>query len=205
MFTSHSLSSSSNGVGRPLQPIKLLTQRGDYATCHIQIPEETQRLAAIALDGKFYSFFRALKEPTKALGLLLKLTARGNQVAMTRTRTGYVTWVYEPAGSLATSDKQIVPRVIPLVFGPADCWIVGERQPGYRVCSLKVTDLPDAIFGLASSRQKFYSLYRREKDPAEALKIAARLTKRGDETTILVRKEAYILCVYEPAAKLLPT
>ena len=205
MFTSPSHSSSSNEIAPPLQPVKLLTQRDDYVTCHIQIPEETRRLSAIALDGKFYSFFRVLKEPPKALDLLLKLTARGNQVAMTRTRTGYVIWVHEPEGLLATSDKQIVPRVIPLIFGPADCWIIGERQPDYRACSLKVPDLPDPLLGLANSRQKFYSLYRREKDPAEALKIAARLTRYGDEVTVLVRKEEYVLCIYEPAAKILPT
>ena len=205
MPTSPSLNPSLTGTSCPLQPIKLLIQREDYATCHIQVPEETQRLSAIALDGKFYSFFRALKDPAKALTLLLKLTVRGNQVAMTLTKVGYVVWAHESEGTLAISANQTTPRLIPPTFGPADCWILGERQPGYRACSLKVPDLPDTVFGIVSSQQKCYSLYRREKDVGNTLKLAARLTRRGDEVAMLARQEEYILCIYEPGATILPS
>ena len=204
MLTSPPLTPSSNGTGFPLQPVKLLIQREDYATCHIRVPEEAQRLSAIALDGNFYSFFRALKDPAKALGLLLKLAARGNEVAMTLTSKGYVIWVHEPDGTLAVSANKTTPRVIAPTFGPADCWIIAERQPGYRACSLKVPDLPDTVVGIADSQQKLYSLYRREKSASDTLKLAARLSKRGDEVIILVRKEGYIVCIHEPAARMLP-
>ncbi|MEL6381122.1 MAG: hypothetical protein AAFQ89_01345 [Cyanobacteria bacterium J06626_18] len=189
---------------RPLQPAKLLIQREDYVTCHIQVPEESQRLSAITLDGKFYSFFRALKEPIKTLGLLLKLTARGNQVAMTPISRGYVVWVHEPDGAPVKSATQTSPNLIQPTFGPADCWVIGDRQLGYRACSLKVPDLSDTVLGLADSKQRLYSLYRREKNPAQSLKLAARLAKRGDEVILLVRKASYIICIYEPAAVIVP-
>ncbi|MEM9001891.1 MAG: hypothetical protein AAGE59_00045 [Cyanobacteria bacterium P01_F01_bin.86] len=201
---SPSLNFSSVSSERSLQPAKLLIHREDYVTCHIRAPEEPQRLSAIALEGKFYSFFRALREPTKTLGLLLKLTARGNQVAMTPTNRGYVIWVHEPDSTLALPANQSTPHTLPLTFGPANCWVIGERQPGYQACSLKLPDLPDDVLGLADSNQKLYSLYRREGDAAHALKLAAKLVKRGDEVILLVRTTGYILCVYEPGAKIAP-
>ncbi|MGF1520699.1 MAG: hypothetical protein ACFBSF_00080 [Leptolyngbyaceae cyanobacterium] len=205
MSTSSFLSNTWAKEKRPLQPVKLLIQREDYATCHIKVPEEPQRLSAITLDSKFYSFFRVLEEPTKTLGLLLKLTARGNQVAMTPIRRGYVIWVHEPDGTLVKSPTQTSPNLIQPTLGPADCWVIGDRQTGYRACSLKVPDLADTVLGLADSRQRLYSLYRREKDPAQSLKLAGRLVKRGDEVILLVRKASYIICIYESDAVIVPS
>lgn len=188
---------------RPLQPIKLLIQREDYTTCHIAIPGDTQRLAAIALSHKFYSFFRAPKEATKALGLLLKLAARGNQTAFTLTAKGYAIWVHEPDAVLAGLTPQDMAQALPTLV-PADCWIIGDRQPGYRACSLQVTDLPEPVRGLSNHQGRLYSLYRRANDAGQALKVAARLCRRRDEVVMVVGKTGYILCVYEPNATILP-
>ena len=187
-------------ANRPLQSVKLLAQREDYNTCHIYLPEEPQRLAAVALDGKFYSFFRSLREPIKTVGLLLKLAARGQQVVTTPTKHGHALWIYEPDGSLAKSTTRESARMLPPTFGPADCWIISDRQPGYRICSLKVPDLPDDVVPGLANGQKFYSLYRRERHAGNTLKLATRLVQRGDEVVLLVGKAGYVICVYEPGA-----
>lgn len=178
--------------------MKLLAQRDDYTTCHIYVPGDSHRLPAISLDGNFYSFFRSLNDADKTLGLLLKLAAKGNQAVMTPTRRGFAIWVYEAAGILAAPTGQL-PRSLPPSFGPANCWLISDRQPGFRTCALKVPDLPDTVPGLANG-QKLFSLYRREKDADMTLKLGARLSQRGDEIVVLVAEEGYAICIYEPGA-----
>ena len=202
MLTPSSVNSLSAKAECPLQAVKLLVQRESYRTCHIRLPEDTHRLPAITLDGKFYGFFRALSDPVKTLGLLLKLSVRGNQAMMTMTNRGYAVWVYEPDGSLVPSSKKGI-QALPPTFGPADCWIISDHQPGYRTCSLKVPDLPDTIMGLSNNR-KLYSLYRREKDAADTLKLAARLCQRGDEVVLMAGTAGYVICIEEPGATIAP-
>lgn len=198
VLTSTSLNTLSANSDNSLQPVKLLAQRDDYTTCHIHVPEDEHRLPAIALDGNFYSFFRTLDDAAKTLSILLKLSAKGDQVVMTPTRRGYAIWVYEPTGILA-SPKGKTPRSIPPSFGPANCWVISDRQSGYRTCSLKVPDLPDTVPGLANG-QKLFSLYRRERDADTTLKLGARLSQRGDEIVILSAEGVYAICIYEPGA-----
>jgi len=181
-----------------LQPVKLLSQREDYTTCHIHIPGDEHRLPAIAVDGKFYGFFRASNDPTKTLGLLLKLAARGDEVVATPTKRGYALWVHEPTGTLAKATNRTTRTLLP-TMSPADCWIISDRQPGFRTCSLRVPDLPDTVPGLANG-QRLYSLYRREKDADSVLKLSTRLSQRGDEVVVLVSLQDYVLCIYEPGA-----
>lgn len=181
-----------------MQPVKLLAQRDDYTTCHIFLPEDGHRSPAIALDGNFYSFFRSLDNPVKILSILQKLSAKGEPTVMTPTKRGYAIWVYEPSAILAAPSGQ-APRTLPPSFGPANCWIINEQQPGYRICNLDVPDLPDAVPGLANG-QKLFSLYRREKDADITLKLGSRLSQRGDEIVILVTGQAYAICLYEPGA-----
>jgi hypothetical protein len=198
VLTPTSVNSQSTSGDNLLQPVKLLAQRDDYTTCHIQVPGDSHRLPAIALDTNFYSFFRSLANPAKALTLLMKLAAKGNQTVMTPTRRGYAIWVYEPTGILVPSRRQTSLRSsAPL--GPANCWVINERQPGYRTCSLKVPDLPDTVPGLAYG-QKLFSLFRREQEADAILKLGARLSQRGDEIVILTADEAYVICIYEPGA-----
>lgn len=181
-----------------MQPVKLLAQRDDYTTCHIFTPEDGHRLPAIALDGNFYSFFRSLNDPVKVISILRKLAAKGDATVMTPTRRGYAIWVCEPTAVL-TSPQGKPSRNLPPSFGPANCWVISDRQPGYRTCTLDVPDLPDAVPGLANG-QKLFSLYRREKEADTTLKLGARLSQRGDEIVMLVAQQTYALCIYEPGA-----
>lgn len=182
--------------------MKILISRDQYATCHIQVPGDAHRLSAIALEGQFYSFFRSCQQVTKALGLTMKLTGRGDTVVVTSTSRGYALWVYEPDATLA-APSQGKPRPVPTLVGPADCWVISDRQPEYRTCNLKVPDLPDTVPGLTDGTA-YYSLYRRERDGDTALKLVARLTQRGDEVILLTTSEGYILCIREPSATLAP-
>lgn len=198
MLSSTPLNSQLDQAELPLQPVKLLAQRDDYTTCHIFMPEDGHRSPAIALDGNFYSFFRSIEDPAKTLRILQRLASKGELPVMTPTRRGYAIWVNEPSAVLAAPNGQ-TPRVLPPSLGPANCWIISDRQPGYRTCTLDVPDLPNSVPGLANG-QKLFSLYRREKDAENTLKLGSRLSQRGDEIVILVSEQTYAICLYEPGA-----
>jgi hypothetical protein len=196
-------SAQSPQTARTLQPAKVLHQRDQYATAHISVSGDPHPLPAIARYGRFYSFFRSSTRIDKTLSLLLKLTGRGESVVVTPTSRGHALWVHEPEGQPAQAPNGSGPRPIPPTFGPADCWVISDRQPEYRTCTLRVPDLPDAVPGLTDG-QTLYSLYRREQDGTTALKLAGRLTQRGDEVVLLVAEEGYILCIEETGATLVP-
>lgn len=165
------------------------------------IPGEPDRLPAIALNGQFYSFFRSSTDLTITLKLVLKLTQRGNAVVLTQTKVGHVIWLAEPDAQSTGPLKRTSSPNVASDFGPADCWILSDSQPGYQSCTLKVPDLPETVPGLAMG-QKLFSLYRRDHDGRNALKLAGRLTQRGDEVAVLVTQGTYMICVREPVATL---
>jgi sulfur transfer complex TusBCD TusB component (DsrH family) len=183
------------------EAVKILTHRDQYDTCHITIPGEPDRLPAIALNGQFYSFFRSSGDLTTTLKLVMKLTQRGDAVVLTQTKVGHAIWLVEPEAQRSTPRKGKAARSVTPNFGPADCWILSDSQKGYQPCTLKVPDLPETVPGLAMG-QKLFSLYRRDRDGLNALKLAGRLTQRGDEVVILLTQDAYVLCVRELAATL---
>jgi hypothetical protein len=203
VLSSATLNSQLTQAELSLQPAKLLSQRDDYTTCHVFMPEAGvpaggHRSPAIVLDGHFYSFFRSADDPVKILSLLQKLSANGELAVMTPTPRGYAIWVYEPDAQLAAPEGQQA-RALPPSFGPANCWIINDRQPGYRTCTLKVPDLPDTVPGLANG-QKLFSLYRREREADTALKLSSRLSQRGDEIVIVLAQQEHAICIYEPGA-----
>ena len=162
------------------------------------MPEGGHRSPAIVLDGSFYSFFRSANDPVKIFKLLQKLSANGELAVMTPNPKGYAIWVQEPDAELvAPNGRQL--SSLPPSFGPANCWVISDRQPGYRTCNLKVPDLPDTVPGLAQG-QKLFSLYRRESEADAALKLSSRLSQRGDEVVVIVAQQEYAICIYEPGA-----
>ncbi len=80
--------------------IRVLTSRQQYRLCHIRIAGQSQRLAAIAMNGLYYSLFKTLNDFNETLKLKNKLYQRGEFVVITKTPTGYGLWVWEPEAQL---------------------------------------------------------------------------------------------------------
>lgn len=77
-------------------PTKILELRSQYKSCRIRVPDLEQPVAAILVDGEYYSFFKAVKEAEKVLTIVAKLGNRGDSTAITKTASGYAIWVIEP-------------------------------------------------------------------------------------------------------------
>lgn len=75
---------------------KLFLQPGQYHTCHIRVPDMTERLPAVVVEGQFYSFLRAISDREKALDILARLFDSGDEAVITQNRKSYAIWVLEP-------------------------------------------------------------------------------------------------------------
>ncbi|MEO0824906.1 MAG: hypothetical protein AAFY67_04515 [Cyanobacteria bacterium J06642_9] len=176
---------------------KLLFNRDQYVSCHINVSDLPERLAAIAVDGKFYSFFKVLPKAQKALEVVAKLTHKGDEIAVTVSKRGYVLWVYEPDSKLASSKRS--PLHLKL-RGSAPCTIIYERDR-FQPCYLKVADMSQKLAGI-KYQANLYSLFRRENEAQGTLEIAAKLTTRNDEVVLIPAQVGYSIFVLESAASL---
>lgn len=74
---------------------KLFLTKGDYETCHIQLNDTQEKLAAIAIGSSLYSFFKTLPDRDKALDILARLYDSGNDAVITQTPKTYALWILE--------------------------------------------------------------------------------------------------------------
>jgi hypothetical protein len=75
---------------------KLFLSKEDYQTCHIQIQDTQERIAAIAVGPELYSFFKSLTSRDKALDIVGRLYDNGNDAIITQTPKAYAIWILEP-------------------------------------------------------------------------------------------------------------
>lgn len=90
-----------SGIALPTGSVattKIIESPSQYRNCHITVPDLEQPVAAILVDGEFYSFFKAVKEAEKVLAIAAKLGNSGDRTVITKTPKGYVIWVKEPEG-----------------------------------------------------------------------------------------------------------
>jgi hypothetical protein len=176
---------------------KFLVNRSSYQACHVRLPDLPLRQPAIAVDGQFYSFFRALPVARKALIIAARLGKREDHVAITLTGRGYALWVHEPLASLAPP-RQVSDRELEPVFGPVPCLLLNNAA-GYRRCCLQVPDLEQPIEGLVVGNRG-YSIFRQVSDAVEAIALTARLTAMAEETVLVVMADSLLVAVFEANA-----
>ncbi|HEY9763547.1 MAG TPA: hypothetical protein V6D07_13535 [Trichocoleus sp.] len=176
---------------------KFLVDRKSYIPCHISVPDTAQRLPAIALDGRFYSFFRVIQEPQKALAVATRLGKRDDEVAMTITKRGYILWVYEAQASYAPPASAPQHSLKP-AFGPQACLMLGDST-SYVACPIKLLDGDSNIPGICYNGH-YYSIFRKETDALKIISMVAKLSRKGDELLLALADSGYTLAVREPNA-----
>ena len=75
---------------------KLLESREQYHPCHVRVPDLEQRLAAVLVDGSYYSLLKVAKDEAQAMELASRLVNRGNDTVVIKNFKGYTVWVVEP-------------------------------------------------------------------------------------------------------------
>jgi hypothetical protein len=177
---------------------RILTSRTQYRSCHIRVPDDTQRLAAVLVGTKYYSFFRLIKEHQKTLQVAARLVYRGGEVVITKVAKGEVIWVYEPD---VLVDDLVQEVALPLAQRRSESglWVLLESAQDYQVCQIRVPDVAKPLEAIVFDRQ-YYGFMRRVRSQAEAIEFSERLGSRGNQSIITKSDRNYVVWVLEPDA-----
>ncbi|MCY7273729.1 MAG: hypothetical protein LH702_08275 [Phormidesmis sp. CAN_BIN44] len=165
---------------------KILESRSQYRSCHIRVPDESDRLAAIQIGDQYYSFFKVVKERQKTLQVAARLVYRGDEVVITHVSKGDVIWILEPD---AGSQKKPASHLYKIL---QDDW-------EYESCVISVPDIAQPLEAIFTSG-KYYSLLRVVRDREAAIELADCLTQKGNETVITQSDRGFSIWVLEPDA-----
>jgi hypothetical protein len=170
--------------------------RDQYSSGRVQVPDLDRPIAAIQIGDRFFSFFKAVPDCRKLLGFVIKLSYRGDQIAVTKASKVYGIWVLEPeAQSLKDLTGRSSSAAMPT---PGTCRILLSRQQ-YRQVE---PDLDQPLQAIAIDSQ-YYSVFRVESDVQRLLELVGKITQRGDETVITRVEQGYCICILEPEAQII--
>lgn len=179
---------------------KILESRKQYRACHIRVPDIESRLAAIVIADRYYSFFKVIKDPQKALHVVAKLVSRGDEVAMTRTIKGDVIWIYEPE---AQEEKATQPKPNPqrMPVSSSKRWQLLASELDYQPCQIRVPDVAKPLLAIYTGHQ-YYSYLRTVRDQKQAIDLAERLAHKGQVTRITHSGQTWQIWVLESEASI---
>jgi hypothetical protein len=190
---------------------KILDSRSQYRSCHIRVPDSDERLAAIALADRYYSFFRLVPDSQKALKIAAKLVYRGDEVAITRTVKGDVLWIYEAETQeeKAQSEKPKSEKPKPVELSSpyriprsdSGLWKILTSERDYQVCQIRVPDVAKPMPAIYSDRQ-YYSYLRTVREQNQAIAHAERLSGKGHAARITQTSKGWTIWVLEAEASI---
>lgn len=184
-----------------LSRCKILESRDQYRACHIRVPDSEERMAAIVLGDRYYSFFRLVKDSQKALQIAAKLVYRGDEVALTRTAKGDVIWIYE---SEAEEDRpkavgRSTPAQMPVIASGLWRFLASEHE--YRPCQIRVPDVAKPMTAIYTEG-RYYSHLRTVREQPQAIELAKRLSNKGHAARITKHEQAWAIWVLESEASI---
>lgn len=187
----------------PVAVCKLLIYKGQYSPCHIKVPDVDTKLAAINIDGRYYSLFRQFDDATAVIQTFHKLSnSGGEELALTQQHNGrYVMWVLELAAQ-ALKGRRKQGLAWP-TYGPANCLMLGDAKQ-YHQCYVQVPDVMQPLVAVHYD-DRFYSVCKPGLEAADALDLAAKFTRRGNDSAIASTQKGYAVCLWEPEAIMSPT
>ncbi|HEY9645046.1 MAG TPA: hypothetical protein V6C88_01685 [Chroococcidiopsis sp.] len=181
-----------------IPPCILLASRSQYRSCHVEVPDLEQRMPAIVVGDRYYSFFKAVADGRKALSIAIKLIYRGDQIAIAQTSKTYGIWIWEPDARSVASARPARLSETPIAE-PAPCKILITHDL-YQSLTIKVPDLDQDVAAVTADG-KYYSIFRVEPEADKLLEITAKIAQRGDETAIVKIDRGYAICIWEPDAQ----
>jgi hypothetical protein len=181
----------------PLQtdtPYRLLESRSQYASCHIRVPDLEERLPAIHLDQKFYSFFRVVSDEQQLLSMVTKLNQQAQESVVTRVARGYGLWVLEATAyidarrSTAEQADTFPYRIV-------------ESRNQYKPCHIRVPDVEQRLVAIKLDDQ-YYSFFAVTQDKPNIVKMIAKTKLTVEQIVITPTVKGYIVWVLESQALL---
>lgn len=195
-------------------PFYILISREQYFSCHISVPEVEKPLAAIQIGDTYYSFFTAVADSRRVLGIAVKLSYLGDTIAITKIAKGYAVWVLEADTHLLNSqfprsqassqtNGQTSSQNLGRSSTLTSCRVL-VSQDQYQTLTILVPDLDQPLSAI-QFEDKYYSIFRAESDATKLLEIAAKIMQRGDELVITKAEQGHAICIWEPEGYLSPS
>jgi tRNA U34 5-carboxymethylaminomethyl modifying enzyme MnmG/GidA len=180
-------------------PYRLLESRSQYESCHIRVPDIEERLPALLLDQKFYSFFRVVFDEQQLLSMVAKLNRQAQESIVTRVARGYAIWVLEPTAYIDA------PRSNSLQ-APADVfpYRILESRNQYKPCHIRVPDVEQRLVAIRLD-DTYYSFFAVTQDKQNILKTIAKTKLTVDQIVITTTAKGYVVWVLEPQVRLQPS
>jgi hypothetical protein len=180
--------------------VTILESRHQYRSCHIRLPDDDQRVAAILVNGKFYSLLKIVRDRQKALKICDLLTAKGGEVVITRTARGDAIWLWEADAIVEPSTQvrlQAAPQVETLPF---PCRVLNAPEQ-YQMCHIRVPEVPERLEAIYVGG-KYYSLFKADQSAQQSIDLVRKLQQRGDEPIVTRSTQIDTIWVLEPDAVL---
>jgi hypothetical protein len=176
---------------------KILESRDQYRSCHICLPEEDYRVAAVVVDDEYYSLVKVVQDRSRSLEVATRLTSAGKAAVITRLAKGYAIWRLEPEAYVDACPRSPSQALAQVTDVPA-CKIL-ESRSDYKACHIS---LPDSDQRLAAVlfEGRYYGLLKVVTTQQQALTLAARLQRKDVGAVITKAVQGYAVWFLEPNA-----
>jgi hypothetical protein len=177
---------------------RLLESRSQYESCHIRVPDIEERLPAILLDQKFYSFFRVVLDEEQLRSMVAKFNQQAQELIVTRVAKGYAIWLLESTAHIDATRSSALKASL-----EAFPYRILESRNGYKPCHIRVPDVEQRLVSILLDGE-YYSFFAVTEDKKNILKMIARTKLTVEQVVITTTVKGYVIWVLEPQALLPP-
>jgi hypothetical protein len=177
---------------------KILESRDQYRSCHICLPGEDYRAAAVSVHGKYYSLVKVVKDQARSLEIGKRLTSAGTEAVITRLAKGYAVWRLEPEAFVGACSPPSAPPSQGTIDALPPCKILESRRE-YKACHICLSDSDQRLAAVLVD-DNYYGLLKVVTTQQQALTLAKRLQHKEVGAVITKAAQGYAVWFLEPNA-----
>ena len=183
--------------------LKILESRDQYRSCHICLPGEDDRVAAINVHDQYYSLVKVVTDRARALEIGKRLTSAGTAAMITCLAKGYAIWRLELEASIdscprSPSQPRSPSEAPPIASDQPPCKILGSRSE-YKACHISLADSDQRLAAVLVD-DHYYGLLKVVATQQQALTLADRLQRKEVGAVITRAAQGYAVWFLEPNA-----
>lgn len=180
---------------------KILESRHQYRSCHICLPGEDYRVAAVMVNDEYYSLVKVVQDRARSLEVAKRLTSAGKAAVITKLAKGYAIWRLEPEAYVDACPR--LPSQTPAQASVPDtdvpaCKII-ESRSDYKACHISLPDSDQRLAAVLFDG-KYYGLLKVVTTQQQALTLADRLQRKDVGAVITKAVQGYAVWFLEPNA-----
>lgn len=176
---------------------KILESRDQYRSCHICLPGEDYRVAAVVMDGEYYGLVKVVNDRPRSLEVAKRLTSAGKAAIITKLAKGYAIWRLEPEAYIDACPRSPSQASKQVTDAPL-CKILESRSE-YQACHISLADSDQRLAAVLVDGN-YYGLLKVVTTQQQALTLATRLQRKDVGAVITKAVQGYAVWFLEPNA-----